>query len=288
VGKQLTPYTQVCHPTEKDSLELQMATHFMQWVTPYEPSHIVKLDVKSDRKRPDFAFYYSSGQCYILELKRWLTKELRNIEDFLNKNVAEPLNGGLPDTFILRISLDEVPNGTISKKQLTDIVSEIRQVIGSANQEQPYQLSLGSLYRVSNGGHRLVAQITRPELLYPDEGMVKELRDLLNKYVAETDVKFLGYSGTRVLLLDISQCGLDIDYHASYSKEGPGVIIRWVTEASKSSTNIDYICVWQSYPIWGATRGNMTRILTGHRHVDKPAPNYKEVWRRSGLAPIQT
>ena len=42
----------------KHEPELEYAEHFMQWITLSEPSCMVRLDLKKDRKRPDLAFHY--------------------------------------------------------------------------------------------------------------------------------------------------------------------------------------------------------------------------------------
>ena len=257
----------------------------MHWVTHCEPVRIQKLDKEKDhrRKRPDFAFCYPSGQRYILELKRWLTPELRRLEDFLKEKVARPLDGSLPGTFVLHISLEDRKEGRISKSEAGNLVSEIRQISLSDIGAQTCRLSIGRLSRVRNDGHRLVPMIERQELLYPSDEETETLQKELEKTLIATDQKLRWYRGTRVLLLDISQCGLDIDYHARYSKEGPGVIIRWVTEASRLSTRIDYVCVGQGMRVWDSA---MNRLLTGHIYVDTPTPDYGEVWRRSELPHI--
>lgn len=269
---------------EDDALELQQARCFMQWVTQHEPVSVQRLDKENDRKRPDFAFYYPSGQVYILELTRWLTLELLELEDFLKKEVAGPLDGSLPGTFVLHISTEDLKGGRISKSEAANLVSEVRKISRSDIGAQTCRLTtIGSLSRVRNDGHSLCPMIQRQELLYPSDEETEALQKKLQEILVETDEKLRSYCGTRVLLLDILQCGLDIEYHARSSKEGPGEIIRWVTEASRLSTRIDYICVSQGMRVWDSA---MNRLLTGHKYVDMPTPNYKEVWRRSELPHI--
>ena len=270
---------------EKQALELQQAKHFMRWVTLREPARIIRLDQKKDRKRPEFAFYYPSGQRYTLELKRWLTPKLRELQDFLDRNIAETLSGSLLGTFVLDISLEKLKGDRISKSEAANLVRQIKQIGSSDMRAQPHQLSIGSLARVRDDGHRLVPMIRQQELLllHPGDKEAEALRNELTKILRATNQKFRWYRGTRVLLLDISQCGLDIDYHAGYSKEGPGAIIKWLSEFSNLSTRINYVCVSQGMRVWNSV---MNRILTGHKYVDTPDPNYEEVWRRSGLPDI--
>jgi len=271
---------------EKSALELEQAKHFMRWVTLHEPSRIKRLDKKKDRKRPEFAFYYASGQRYTLELTRWLTPELRELQNLLESNVAEPLGNSLHGTFILNIPLEELKGSRIPKNEAKNLVSEIQRIGSSDMKGQTCPLSIGAFSKVRDDGHRLVPMVSRPELpVYLDEHNqeVKILRKKLEDILLETDEKFRYYRGIRVLLIDISQCGLDIDYHAGISKEGPGIVCKWLAAFLKP-TRIDYVCLDQGVRLWHG--GNRGRILTGHKYVDKPSANPREVWHRPGLLPI--
>ena len=198
---------------EKSALELEQAKHFMRWATLHEPSSIKRLDEKKDRKRPEFAFYYASAQQYTLELTRWLTSELRELQNFLEKNVAEPVRNRLDGTFILDIPLKELKGGRIPKDEARNLVSEIQQIADSVMKGQTYPLSIGAFSKVRDDGHRLFPMVSRPELpIYLDENKqeVKILREELEKILREADEKFRCYRGLRVLLMDISQNGLNI------------------------------------------------------------------------------
>lgn len=271
---------------EQSVLELEQAKHFMQWVIRHKPSRIKGLDKKKDRKRPEFAFYYGSGQQYTLELKRWLPPELRELQNFLEKNVAQPLGNILKGTFVLNVPFEKLRGGRITQNEAQNLVSQIRQIVNSALNGQTYPLSTGAVSKVDNDGHRLVPMITQPELpLYLDENSqeAKALLNELKNILSATEEKFRCYRGKRVLLMDISQNGLDIAYHAGFSSEGPGIVRKWLAALLKPSTRIDYVCL-SSFRIWGAGSGN--RIVTGHKYVDKPSPNLEEVWRRAGFPPI--
>ncbi|MBN2463742.1 MAG: hypothetical protein JXB43_09125 [Dehalococcoidia bacterium] len=266
---------------EKQALELQEATHFMQWVTSQTPSRIRRLDQKKDRSRPEFAFCYPSGQRYTLELTRWLTPELKRLQNFLEKNIAKPLRKNLQGTFVLSI-----PRGIqITKNQARNLVSEINQKINTSNiKVQTFSLSIGTFAKVRDNGQKLVSTITDPELpAYLDENdeKVEILRSELIRILDETQHKFRHYRSIRVLLLNISQNGLDIGYHAGISKEGPGIIKRWLSKLLQSSTAIDYICLNPGIPVWDGGSGD--RILTGHKYENQPPSYYEEVWHRPGF-----
>lgn len=272
----------------KHELELEQSRHFMQWVTMCKSTHVVRLDQRKDRNRPDFAFYYPSGQRYTLELTSWLTPELKRLQSFLRAKVkvSEPIEGSLPGTFALYIPLDKLVSGQVTAEQAYSLIAEIKQICSSHIEQPTYQLSIGALSKVRDDGHKLVPVITCPEAVYLDEKnkATKNLKSKLGKILSEAQRKFRYYRGVRVLVLDISQNGLDIDYHAGFSKEGPGIICRWLSAMLNSSAAIHYICVSQGMRVWGGV--SFSRMLTGHIYEGKPAPNYKEVWRKPRLSPI--
>ena len=278
---------------EQSALELKQAKDFMGWVTRCEPSRIERLDEKKDRKRPDFAFCYASGQRYTLELKRWLTPEVRQLQAQLEKGIAKPLQDRLNGTFALYIPLEKFEDGRLPPDVARQLVSEIEQqclVSGLVEHTIQYKGASLSVRKVRDDGHRLVPVITVPELpLYLEENdkEVKALRNWLKEKLRDTDEKFRWYRGKRVLLMDISQSVLDIDYHAHTSKEGPGIVKKWVAALLTPSTKIDYLCLTQ-YRVWVLVGGSLRRMVTGHKYVDRPNPRYEEVWCKPGLPLIHS
>lgn len=267
----------------KHDLELEHCRHFMQWVTMCEPTNVTRLDWSKDRKRPEFAFYYPSGQRYTLELTSWLTPELKKLQSFLQTNVAHPLRDRLPGTFALYVPFDKLTSGQITKTQADRLVAEIKHIYSSQLLQQINPLSIGRLAKVRDDGNKLVPVITCPETVYLDETSqsTRRLRLELTKILAEAQEKFRWYRGIRVLVLDIAQNGLDIDYHAGISIEGPGIVCRWISAILDPSSAIHYICLSQGMRIWGGS--DFSRMLTGHIYENRPMPNYKEVWRNPGL-----
>jgi len=133
---------------------------------------------------------------------------------------------------------------------------------------------------------KLVPWITMAELpLYLDgrSKVGRGLRDELARIVSECDTKFEGFSGHRIVLLDISQCGLDVDFHAGFSKSGPGIVRKWCSKLLKKTSNIDHVCLEPGIRVW---KTSMNRVLTGHKYVDKQAGHYPEVWTRTGLSKL--
>ena len=266
------------------------ATHFMQYILNKEPSRVVELDERKDRKdrkRPDYAFYYSSGQRYNLELKRWVTPELRQLQAQLNKSVAQPLENKLNGKFALYVLFEKFPEGRIHPDKAQDLVSKIEQIIDtSPGVSQDCIVGDCVFSKVGDDGHRLVPVITAPELpIYLDDNSqeAETVKDLLSDFLYATEKKFRYYRGLRIFLLDMSQNILDIEFHAGISSDGPGIICKWCSELLVSAAGIDYVYVNQ-FRIWGSGgTGTMRRILTGHKYVDRPAPYYKQVWRKPGL-----
>jgi hypothetical protein len=222
-----------------------------------------------------------------LEIERWLTPEIRHLHAQAEKYVARVLEGKLFGTFIWEIPFDAIPNREIRREQATVVVKEIERLASSMQKGENCRISIGEVYKISDDGKRLQPMVLQSELpLYLDETseQVKALRKKLEDILHKSDAKFRSYRGIRVLLLDMAHNGLDIGYHAGFSKEGPGIVQRWLQQLVQPSSRIDYVCISQGMRLW--TGKDMRRIMTGHKYEDEPHPNYKEAWRRAGLPSI--
>jgi hypothetical protein len=268
--------------SNKESIESEFAKHFMQHITMGIPNNIRKLDIDKSRPRPDYAFYYGSGQRYNLEITRWLTPEIRRLEAQLKRNVAQPLQSKLNGTYALYVPLQMFSDGKIPVNQAAKMVSDIEQAISL---KKPLSsLSGYFLRKVNDESHKIGIVITLPELppyLNEHAPEIEDLRRGFNNILSEAEEKFKGYRGINIVLINIYQSGLDIDLHAGYSSEGPGIICRWLTSTLKRSTKLDYIYVTQ-FRVWGGGDGN--RIVT-HKYIDKPSSYYRPVWAKSGSLP---
>lgn len=269
----------------KFSFERTLIAHFMGWVTSRKPSRINILDRDKSRSRPDYAFYYNHGLKYAIELERWLPPNVRRLEAQAQRHVSRILRQLIPGTFVWSLPLDLFPNGDLPSSVARTIVSEIKSLAPNLSVFQSQPLSSGTLTLIASSGNRLVVEITaiEPVNIARNPRLMRSLKNVLEKILSKSERKFYKYHGIRVLLLSIEQSGLDIDYHATRSKYSQGIIRRWLQERIGQSTKIDYICVGQGMRVWNAAG---TRLLTGHKYVDQPMPNYKEVWRRPSLPHI--
>jgi hypothetical protein len=184
----------------------------------------------------------------------------------------------LKGAFIWSLHIEQHTNGEITPEAAQIVVSEIRSLALRLAAFYAQSLSLGTLTKISNSGNRLVVQVVAK-----NPRLMRSLKALLEAILSKAERKFYRYRGVRVLLLNVEQSGLDLDYHARQSKYSEGIIRHWIQERIEVSTRIDYICVAQGMRVW---HGADTRILTGHKYVDQPYPSYEEVWRRSGLPRI--
>lgn len=276
---------------EELGIELEWAKHFMYYITRQQLSPICKPDAEDrNRRRPDYIFEDARGKKYILEVTRWLTPKLRRLEDVALRSIAAPLKGELQGTFTLEVPLDSFRGGKIPKETAEVLVSEIQAIAIARPMTHRYPLSYGFiLCKVRDDGSRLVPWITQEELPYDldvNSEVAKILQGELESILHKKDGKFKGYSGNRVLLINISQCGLDIYYHASASKDGQGIVLRWLAALLKQPSNIDYIYLEPGVGVWQVANGK--RVLTGHRHVNAHRGYYVEVWRRPGLPTLLT
>lgn len=270
-------------------LELEQARHFVRWVTREDLSPIDEPDCTRRSRpggHPDYIFRDSEGREYVLELKRLLAPELRRLEQFAAKRICAVVQSSLPGTYILRIHLEDARGkGRIDPMVADSIAQEIAKLAQSGSLRQSHRLMAGvELTRVRDDGNRLVPWITTPELPFDLGASDPIARNLKNEFcdlVSEADTKFRGYSGVRVLLINTSQSGLDLKFHARRFKNGQGVVLTWVQDISSISTNIDSICLEPGIGVWEAS--GMQRVMAGHKYTESRAGYYLEVWHRPGI-----
>jgi len=258
----------------------------MGWVTNIRPSRCQRLDREKNRNRPDYAFYFNHGLRYTIELERWLPRNVRQLENQAKQLVSGALGHKVKGTFIWTLPIEQFPNGEIKPKIAEEVISEIRFLAPKLTSYNSESLAVGKLTKTSGLGNRLVVQVVGIESvnIAKNPRLMRSLKVILKTMMEKAERKFYRYRGVRVLLLDVGQSGLDLDYHAKRSKYSEGIIRRWIRERIDTSTRIDYICIAQGMRVW---YGADTRVLTGHKYVDQPYPNYEEVWHRPGLPNIR-
>lgn len=273
----------------KHSLELDQARHFVRWVTREELSPIDKPDCTRPSRpggHPDYIFRDSEGRVYALELTRLLAPELRQLEQFVANRICRVVESHLPGTYILDIRLaDSLGRERIAPLVADSTAQEIIGLVQRGSLGESYRLSTGFvLTKVIDGGNRLVPWITAPELpfdLAVNDPIAKELQREFHSLISEADSKFRDYGGARVLLVNTSQSGLVLEFHAQRFKGGQGVMFTWVENISLMSTNIDSICLEPGIKVWQAA--GMDRVLAGHRYTESKAGYYVELWHRPGI-----
>jgi hypothetical protein len=271
--------------SEKLLIEFDLIKHFMKCITHHDPRNIIKLDNDYIRSRPDFAFYYDHGLKYTVELERWLPSFIRKIDNQANNYLSKILPNNIPGTFIWMLPIEQLSNGELPIPKAKNTLSEIKRIALKLTLQQSHQLSEGILSKVSNSGSRIVFQLTmkEPVNIAFSPRLMRSLKKFLDNTLQKAEKKFYRYRGVRILLLHIEQSGLDIDYHANKSKYSDGIIRNWLQNRMKDSTRVDYVCVSQGMRVW---HGADVRIITGHKYIDLPMPNYKDVWRRTGFPSI--
>ncbi len=277
-----------------DKLELDWANHFMHWVSLGNS----KLLEKPDRERhsrqgghPDFRFEDGAGREYVLELTRLMRKELRKLENFLQECISPRFENQLPGTYVLEIPVDATGRGKIDPQVARNVVAEISQLVQSGVLSHTQRLSTGFvLSKVREDGSRLVPWLLAPEVPYDlalTDPIARELEEEFRGIVKEADQKFRDYDGARILLIGLSQSGLDHDFHASRVKDGQGVMLMWAQDAGEDLANVDYVYVEPGINVWQPTPSssdNLTlrKVFAGHRYVNSKAGYYVLLWQRTG------
>lgn len=274
---------------QKFTLELEQARHFLRWVTKEELTPIDKPDYMRPSRpggHPDYVFRDSGGQEYVLEVTRLLTPELRQLEQFVGNHICRAAESYLMGTYILRIRLaDPRGKGRIDPTIARSTVQEIMKLVQDGNLQTTQVLSSGfTLIKVRDDGNRVVPWVTATELpfdLADDQPVAKDLEREFHRLILEADSKFRGYSGTRVLLINTSQSGLNLEFHAQRFRDSQGVMLTWVQNTPLVSTNIDSICLEPGVNVWEA--GSNERVLAGHKYTESRAGYYVELWHRLSL-----
>jgi len=271
-------------------LELNQGTNFMHWITLGDFRLLERPDRECISRKgghPDFRFEDKAGKEYVIEYTRLLQKTLRNLEYFAESHIASPLQGKLPGTYTLEIMVDHIGRGWITVEAANLVVSEIMRLMQSDIQSKTGQLSSGfNLHKVSEDGSRLVPWLIGPTLpaeLRLDDPLARELEKEFHDIVQSTDRKLDGYTGARILLLGLSQSGLDREFHAQRFINGQGVMLTWADNEGKAVKNLDYIYLEPGINVWSGSSDNLhVKVFAGHKYTESKAGYYPILWQRPG------
>lgn len=274
----------------KSSLELDQAKSLMRWITCEDLAPIDKPDCSRPSRRggnPDFVFEDSKKHRYVLELTRLLAPELRTLENTVAIQVCAEVEGLIPGTYMLRIHLaDPLGRGRIAPKVLRETKEEILGILKDGTLKDSQQLSAEFVLRkVNSEGSKLVPLITSPHLridLTDAHPIAKELRRAFGGLIREADLKFRGYDPYRLLLINTSQSGLDLEFHAGRFRDGKGVLLIWMDDLCHQIQNIDAVFLEPGIGVrsWGG------KVMAGHKYTESKAGYYLELWRRSSIPPL--
>jgi len=269
---------------------MENAKHLMMWITKEDLDPLEKPDFTRPSRQgghPDFIFE-DSRQCkYALEITRLLSPKLRSLEKAVMDKVCAPVEHLLPGTYALDIQLpNPIGEGRIAPVVLDQTKREIAKILKNGTLQDTQQLSTGFvIWKARDKDNRLVPRIITPLLphdLTDAHPFAKELRAAFEKLVNETDLKFLGYAPYRILLIGISQSGLDIDFHAGRFKDGKGILLTWMDDLCQRIVNIDAIFLDPGVNVWSS----QGKVMTGHKYVDSQSSSHPELWRRPNVGPL--
>lgn len=227
-----------------------------------------RITPTSDRKRPDFIAEDAEGTRYVLELTRLLTPELRNFEGFLKKHVAGPLAGRLPATFVLDLTSPRREWGNLTRREAQKLALEIQSLAMSGIEEAKLSNDY-MLTKLSDAGSRLSVWIME-DAAQPD--LMLQLQEELREIVCEASQKFSGYVGGKILSLDTSQSGLEINYWETTEESR---VREWLASMALPKKNIDEIWLVAGPRVWAGGRG---RALAGHNYANGPPLFYRQVY----------
>ena len=277
-------------------LDLAQAARFVRWLTGQDCRLIDKPDAPGRQSRngghPDGVFGGASGERYIVEVERLLTPELRQLENYAIEKIARPFEGRVSGTFTLELRIDRLMSARLPVDLTIDTVKEIEAAISSGHLQESQALATGfPLRRVLKDGNRIVPWIVAEELPYDlrdDNPAASRLRVKFREQVEKANRKFEGWQGNRIVLLDIGQSGLDIEFHATRVRDGQGILLTWAETLCRKLKNIDFIFLEPGVRVWAPTSNpdKMHQIYAGTRWVDQPRGFYHHLWCRPGHPPV--
>lgn len=232
-------------------------------------------------RKPDFEFTPRVGTTSFVEVTRLLPQRLRQVEEFAKERIGGPLKGVLPGSFFLWFSLD-----TLSKKGIlaahaeaivSDIVARLRQCQGVL--PQTFQPIAGyTVERFEESGSRLIPMVLAADLphdLAAHDQRVIALRSLFMKTVLEASEKFRSCAGRCILLLDISQTGLDVEIHVMAPGGNPSLMTIWTDELPTAALSVQEIYVEPGINVWKPLEPGtdpyspQVKIRAGTRYTDQ-------------------
>jgi hypothetical protein len=107
-----------------------------------------------------------------------------------------------------------------------------------------------------------------PYDLRADDPAAIALEGQFRRAIHEASSKFESYPGRSVLLLDISQSGLDIEFHAMSLGGESGLMAAWIARLRPELAKVPEIYLEPGVRAWTADEPPQ-RILAGTRYTDQ-------------------
>lgn len=238
-------------------------------------------------KRPDFIGEDSRGVEYVFEVTRLLTPELRRLEDFAKRRIAAPLDGRLPGSYVLWISMDGMSKTGMPPIDAKRILDQVEAQLARGALVDRFEPLPG--YRVekfNSGGHSLVPMVLAKDLPYelaPNDPLAAEPQQEFESIVREASSKFQSYAGRHILLVDVSQTGLDVELHVMRPGGKPGLMATWVANLPPEVANVHEIYFEPGIRVWAAPEPGEDpdspprRIRAGTRFADEQRGFYVQL-----------
>ncbi|MDQ6883726.1 MAG: hypothetical protein M3077_05740 [Candidatus Dormibacteraeota bacterium] len=237
-------------------------------------------------KKPDFEFAPTAGMRCFVEVTRLLPPTLRQVEDFAKEHIGRPLAGVLPGSFFLWVYLDSLSRKGIPPEHAQGIVRDIVLRVRHGKGVVPRSFEPVTGYRVErfdDSGSRLIPMVLAADLPYDlgaHDPRAIELRSLFVKTVLEASEKFRSRAGRHILLIDISQTGLDAEIHVMAPGMSPSLMTTWTDDLPAQASSVQEIYVEPGISVWVSSdpRANpftpQVKIRAGTRYSDEPRGFY--------------
>jgi len=278
-------------PPEPRSVAKKHALSLFSVLTGEQPRIWRDLDAPGAQlppgKRPDFIGEDTCGREYVFEVTRLLTPELRRLENFAKHSIANHLEGRLPGRYFFWLSLDGMPKDGIPSADVNRILNNVQVRLEQGTLGDRFEPVPGyRIERFNGAGHSLIPLVLAQDLPYDltfNDPLAIALQRQFESTVREASSKFRAYAGQCILLIDVSQTGLDMEFHAMRPGGNPGLMAIWTANLPQEVGNVHEIYLEPGVRVWTAPEPgadphvHLHRIRAGTRHVDEQRGCYVQL-----------
>lgn len=239
-------------------------------------------------KQPDWLLGFPHGIGLVLEITRLAVGTVREVETFIFETISTRFAGRLPGSFALIVDIAVWPDGKVSKSQAAAAIdvleSRLRTRAPIEGADLPTGLRVIALDPSTSGLIPLIVRSSLSPTASIDDPEVTALAEELGSVVVESAEKFAQWGHCqRCLLIDISQSGLDWEFHGLRFKGMRRSLVDTLMERLPEAAlaAIDRILLEPGVRVWLAPDVNRSlpvQIMAGTKYADSGLGHFLQGW----------